>query len=74
MFNIPANARSVNIAQLYARHRPSGADRAIQLASERAAEMAARISVARADSTRVMNELMRRQFEQADKIASLFRG
>jgi alkylation response protein AidB-like acyl-CoA dehydrogenase len=72
MFNISTNARAVNVAQRYARHRPSGADRAIQLASERAAEMAARIAAARAGSTRVMNEPIRRQFEQADKISSLF--
>lgn len=73
MFNIPANARGVNIPQLLARHRNPDADRAIRRVSERAAEISARISAAQAQSTQVMRDLLQRQFEQAAKIAKLHR-
>jgi len=71
MFNIPAHARCVNVAQLRAVHGPSSADRAFRLASERAAEMTDRIAAAQSRSRQVSNELFRRQSEQAAKIARL---
>ncbi|WP_157657778.1 hypothetical protein [Burkholderia ubonensis] len=73
MFNIPANARSVNMSELLARRRNPDADRAIRRASERAAEMTERIAAAQAHSTQVMRDLLQRQFEQAAKIAALHR-
>lgn len=73
MFNIPANARRANMSGLLAAHRNPDADRAIRRASERAAEMTARISAAQAHSTQTMRDLLQRQFRQAAKIAALHR-
>jgi len=61
-----------NIFELYCKHRPQGADRAIELARQRAAENAQRIHDATARSREVSSRVMQRRIDAAEGIASLF--
>jgi hypothetical protein len=58
-----------NIAELYHKHRPSGADDAMRRAMERAADNASRIAAAQERTS--VAPLVQRQMDAAAKIAQL---